>query len=154
MYQNCCRKCGSVALHTEVKGNNTGLYCDDCGAYVKWLSKDELRAFEYSMREATKEEHESVNKYIQSISKPTGVNLFDNSTIALRLADLTGVSDSYWLNLQKKYDDTICKSIKARSIDAKSVQTRLLTEDEYEKITNPNVNTKEKIDIVVNFFKN
>lgn len=54
MYQNCCRKCGSVALHTEVKGNNTGLYCDDCGAYVKWLGKDELRAFEYSMREATK----------------------------------------------------------------------------------------------------
>lgn len=85
MYQNCCRKCGSVALHTEVKGNNTGLYCDDCGAYVKWLGKDELRAFEYSMREATKEKHESVNKYIQSISKPTGVNLFDNSTIVERL---------------------------------------------------------------------
>lgn len=32
MYQNCCRKCGSISLHTEVKGNNTGLYCDDCGA--------------------------------------------------------------------------------------------------------------------------
>ena len=47
MYQNCCKKCGSVALHTEVKGNNTGLYCDDCGAWVKWLGKDELRAFEY-----------------------------------------------------------------------------------------------------------
>ena len=21
MYQNCCRKCGSISLHTEVKGN-------------------------------------------------------------------------------------------------------------------------------------
>ena len=50
MYQNCCKKCGSIALHTEVKGNNTGLYCDDCGAWVKWLGKDELRAFEHSMR--------------------------------------------------------------------------------------------------------
>lgn len=50
MYQNCCKKCGSVALHTEVKGNNTGLYCDDCGAWVKWLGKDELRAFEYSQK--------------------------------------------------------------------------------------------------------
>ena len=29
MYQNCCKKCGSISLHTEVKGNNTGLYCDD-----------------------------------------------------------------------------------------------------------------------------
>lgn len=48
MYQNCCKKCGSVALHTEVKGNNTGLYCDDCGAFQKWLGKDELRAFEYA----------------------------------------------------------------------------------------------------------
>lgn len=49
MYQNCCKKCGSTSLHTEVKGNNTGLYCDDCGAWGKWLSKDELRAFEHSL---------------------------------------------------------------------------------------------------------
>lgn len=48
MYQNCCKKCGSVSLHTEVKGNNIGLYCDDCGAFQKWLGKDELRAFEYA----------------------------------------------------------------------------------------------------------
>lgn len=48
MYQNCCKKCGSISLHTEVKGNNTGLYCNDCGAWIKWLGKDELRAFEYA----------------------------------------------------------------------------------------------------------
>lgn len=48
IYQNCCKKCGSILLHTEVKGNNTGLYCDDCGAWIKWLGKDELRAFEHS----------------------------------------------------------------------------------------------------------
>ena len=40
MYQNCCKK-----------GNNTGLYCDDCGAWVKWLGKDELRAFEHSQKD-------------------------------------------------------------------------------------------------------
>lgn len=51
MYQNCCKKCGSISLHIEVKGNNTGLYCDDCGAWVKWLGKDELRAFEYSQKD-------------------------------------------------------------------------------------------------------
>lgn len=50
MYQNCCKKCGSISLHTEVKGNNTGLYCDDCGAWVKWLGRDELRAFEHSRK--------------------------------------------------------------------------------------------------------
>lgn len=51
MYQNCCKKCGSIALHTEVKGNNTGLYCDDCGAWIKWLGKDELNAFSYAKEE-------------------------------------------------------------------------------------------------------
>lgn len=77
MYKNCCRKCGSTSLHTEVKGNNTGLYCDDCGAWQCWLGKDELRAFEFSMREATKEEKDSVNRYVESISKSTGVNFYD-----------------------------------------------------------------------------
>lgn len=50
MYQNCCKKCGSTSLHTETKGNNVGLYCDDCGAWAKWLGKDELRAFEHSVK--------------------------------------------------------------------------------------------------------
>ena len=77
MYKKCCRKCGSTSLHTEVKGNNTGLYCDVCGAWQRWLGKDELRAFEYSMREATKEEKDSVNRYVESISKSTGVNFYD-----------------------------------------------------------------------------
>ena len=55
MYQNCCTKCGSIALHTEVKGNNTGLYCDDCGAWIKWLGRDELRAFKHSQKEEEKD---------------------------------------------------------------------------------------------------
>ena len=50
MYQNCCKKCGSVSLYTEEKGNNVGLYCSDCGAWIKWLGKDELRAFEHSQK--------------------------------------------------------------------------------------------------------
>lgn len=48
MYQNCCKKCGSTDLFTKEKGNNIGLYCSDCGAYIKWLSKNELNAFEHS----------------------------------------------------------------------------------------------------------
>ena len=50
MYKYYCKKCRSTSLHTEVKGNNTGLYCDDCGAWQCWLGKDELRAFEYSQK--------------------------------------------------------------------------------------------------------
>ena len=59
MYQNCCKKCGSLELFTEEKGTNTGLYCSDCGAYQKWLNKDELRAFKYT---ETKREDVTINK--------------------------------------------------------------------------------------------
>ena len=62
MYQNCCKKCGSIALHTEVKGNNTGLYCDDCGAWIKWLGKDELRAFEHAIIEGMKSRKEKIDE--------------------------------------------------------------------------------------------
>lgn len=62
MYQNCCKKCGSTSLHTQVKGNNTGLYCDDCGAWVKWLGKDELRAFDHSCKRELNHEEELIRK--------------------------------------------------------------------------------------------
>ena len=86
-YQNCCKKCGSVSLHTEEKGNNTGLYCDDCGSWQKWLNKDELRTFLYSMREATQEEDKTVLEHIKTISKPTGCDFYDDKTVIERLTE-------------------------------------------------------------------
>lgn len=68
MYQNCCKKCGSISLHTEVKGNNTGLYCDGCGAWIKWLGKDELRAFKYANE---KRISETVDGNLKNSYKPT-----------------------------------------------------------------------------------
>lgn len=101
MYQNCCKKCGSISLHTEAKGSNTGLYCDDCGAWMKWLGKDELRAFEHSqknkalvqMRDSTPEENQAISDYIKSISKETGINIFDDKTIVERLRDFVEYLD-------------------------------------------------------------
>lgn len=83
MYQNCCKKCGSVSLHTEMKGNNTGLYCDDCGAWIKWLSNDELRAFKHSQKENN----------------------------ILKATDLSGVYHTYQLNLDKISTIDDCKKI-------------------------------------------
>lgn len=88
MYQNCCTKCGSIALHTEVKGNNTGLYCDDCGAWVKWLGKDELRAFEHSQKEYVNNQNVEDGIYIELFAVKDGVrynskivNMRDVSTL-------------------------------------------------------------------------
>ena len=108
MYQNCCKKCGSISLHTETNGNNVGLYCDDCGAWIKWLGKDELRAFEHGMREATKEERDSVNRYIESISKPTG-NTF-TSTMKDRLERFVEGIDEAMKELQESYKDAFVNS--------------------------------------------
>lgn len=69
MYQNCCKKCGSISLHTEVKGNNTGLYCDDCGAWIKWLGKDELRAFNHALQESMNNHKDFVDKLNKEIEE-------------------------------------------------------------------------------------
>lgn len=85
MYQNCCKKCGSISLHTEAKGSNIGLYCNDCGAWQKWISKDDFRAFKYN--DTVKKENEDKQKVYDAISKPTCVNFSDEITIKERLEE-------------------------------------------------------------------
>lgn len=46
-----CIKCNCENMYTEKQGNNTGLYCSNCGKWQRWLGKDELRAFEHSQKE-------------------------------------------------------------------------------------------------------
>ena len=41
-----CQKCGSKDVLVQTSGNNTGLYCGDCGKWIKWLNKDEQRLAE------------------------------------------------------------------------------------------------------------
>ena len=41
-------KCCNSSVHTEVKGSQVGIYCDDCGKWQKWASKDEVRTIEYN----------------------------------------------------------------------------------------------------------
>jgi len=92
MYQNCCKKCGSVSLFTEKKGNNIGLYCKDCGAWIKWLGKDELKAFEHSQIEKNKSSLSDKNaiitswRNILSVLKETGYDY-------LYQDDITKVAD-------------------------------------------------------------
>lgn len=55
MKEYACPKCGSVDVFTESKGSQIGLYCGDCGRWIKWLPKDEIRL---------------VNRFIESV-KPS-----------------------------------------------------------------------------------
>lgn len=50
IWKYTCMKCNSKDFHLEIKGNNTGLYCNNCGKWIKWLSKDEIRVFEFNQK--------------------------------------------------------------------------------------------------------
>ena len=87
-----CKKCGNDSYFTQVKGNNMGAYCCKCGAWIKWLNKDERNLQEIvdyvskisPIRCTTEIEKELVNDHVQNISKPTGVK-FNDATIIERL---------------------------------------------------------------------
>ena len=39
-----CTKCKSKNIFVDEAGNYTGLYCYDCGNWIKWLNKSEAKA--------------------------------------------------------------------------------------------------------------
>lgn len=48
-----CSKCRSKDIFIEKSGNNTGLYCSECGKWITWLNKDQLRLAERQMTSNT-----------------------------------------------------------------------------------------------------
>lgn len=38
-----CPHCNSKEIFTEDSNGKVGLYCADCGKWIKWLGKDEVR---------------------------------------------------------------------------------------------------------------
>lgn len=43
-----CKKCNESNLILQTKSNNTGLYCKACGAWQKWLNKEEVRTAKFN----------------------------------------------------------------------------------------------------------
>jgi len=41
-----CSKCNGTFIFIKKNNTQTGLYCSDCGKWVKWLGKEELRLYE------------------------------------------------------------------------------------------------------------
>lgn len=99
MYQRRCRKCGSHSLFTEQHGNNTGLYCSDCGAWQTWLGKDELHAFHHSQNERKNQsEYVSSGSEIEAIHKINdyyGQEVQERQTIE-EMSELTKALNKLW----------------------------------------------------------
>lgn len=49
-----CPKCNSADLFIQTQGNQIGLYCGDCGAWIKWVSKKEQPLVERFIRNHVK----------------------------------------------------------------------------------------------------
>lgn len=83
--------------------------------------KDEKRAFEYAMRNATKQESEPTNNYIENISKPTGVHFNDESDIFGRLNRFSdGIDfaiDSMLESYTEKHDQMIYNNAYAYALE-------------------------------------
>ena len=52
-----CGACGSVDIFIKKNGSQTGLYCGDCGKWIKWLSKNEIGLVERQIFKLNEEHH-------------------------------------------------------------------------------------------------
>lgn len=111
MKQIKCKKCGNDSYFTQVKSNNMGAYCSKCGAWIKWLSKEERNLEELtvskisSIRRTTEIEKELVNDHVQNISKLTSVK-FNDATIIERLERFVDALDEA---IDSVYEHPTCK---------------------------------------------
>lgn len=64
-----CKKCGSKLLHIEKKGTQSGLYCNNCGAWIKWLNKNEIRKFQYNEKENNDIEDDKIKQIYNYVKK-------------------------------------------------------------------------------------
>lgn len=52
---NTCDRCNSKNLFVEIKGTRKGLYCGECGKWLKWITKQELQIAKFKGLKIIKE---------------------------------------------------------------------------------------------------
>lgn len=90
MKQFVCKSCGSVDLFTKEKGNNTMLYCSDCGSYQQNLGKNDKLLFE-----EYKKSFEPVKKIADNVQAMDSI-LNDDGSIAAEITNLI-IAEKYRL---------------------------------------------------------
>lgn len=62
-----CPDCKSNNFFIKEKGTMTGLYCSDCGRWIKWLNKKELRLIQNNDNEDIVSKNNTTKEDINSI---------------------------------------------------------------------------------------
>ena len=63
-----CRKCDSTDVEVKTSGNRTGAYCRKCGAWIKWMSYEEIQKYYRKFKETK----DSDNKAYKTTRKLNG----------------------------------------------------------------------------------
>lgn len=53
-----CKKCGCGTTFMEQSGCHIGLYCSDCGKWITWLNKDEVRRINHENMELKEQKND------------------------------------------------------------------------------------------------
>lgn len=67
-----CGRCGSTSVITEVRGPHTGLFCNNCGKFIKWLSAKEVKQIDMGVGLGRTVKKNSYNRDIGSESSRRG----------------------------------------------------------------------------------
>jgi hypothetical protein len=73
-----CPNCESINVFTDKRGTQTGLYCKDCGRWIKWLSLKEIRLLERAQDENKEPNMPKEVQLLQDICKPVSDYLKEN----------------------------------------------------------------------------
>ena len=55
-------KCGSKRIFMRDNGTQTGIYCKECGKWIKWVGKKEIPFVEEYIKEQNKNDNSNTNK--------------------------------------------------------------------------------------------
>ena len=62
-----CNRCGSEYVFLRSSWNNVGIYCANCGKWIKWAAKDEVLVIEHKQAEiannGTTSDQKTIGKY-------------------------------------------------------------------------------------------
>ena len=64
---NVCKYCNSDSLRIEPKGTQTGLYCNNCGKWQKWVGKKELANYKRDTKTDNRIENNIRNAVIDEV---------------------------------------------------------------------------------------
>lgn len=93
-----CKKCGSTKVFTDTKGSQTGIYCSDCGKWIKWATKDEIRLIDHNSTSDAKLTVDTISGLQEKIAEQIRTIRWlmeDNDSMTYKLERIVNIVNDY-----------------------------------------------------------